>query len=257
MKKTVFIVGIMLIVALLVTGSVLAIRSGEPDNGAHPWVGFAVGPNSGGLSACSGSLISSRVFLTAAHCFDGNAPASSIFVTFEENGLAAFLSGNGVSGTFHPHPNWCVGCGPGLPGFDTNDVAVVVLDVDVAGPYATLPSVGLVDTLSMRTGITSVGYGERRFNPSDPSAAFERYKGRSELIASNHVISDEYIKLSANPAQGKGGTCFGDSGGPNFLGDSTTILAVNSFVTNGNCTGVTYSNRVDSANVLNFIAQFP
>ena len=57
--------------------------------------------------------------------------------------------------------------------------------------------------------------------------------------------------MTANPSQGRGGTCFGDSGGPILLGD--TILGVNSFVNNDNCAGVTYSYRIDTAEALAFI----
>jgi hypothetical protein len=53
-----------------------------------------------------------------------------------------------------------------------------------------------------------------------------------------------------------GGTCFGDSGGP-ILNDGTdTVLAVNSYVTNGNCAGVTYSQRIDIPEVLAWIESF-
>jgi hypothetical protein len=73
----------------------------------------------------------------------------------------------------------------------------------------------------------------------------------SQLIQSNDVISAEFLKLTANPGQGKGGTCFGDSGGP--ILDGNKVLGVNSFVTNANCAGVTYSNRVDTHDALEFI----
>jgi hypothetical protein len=87
---------------------------------------------------------------------------------------------------------------------------------------------------------------KRRGNPFEQSDSdVTRYYVPAELVASKHVHSDEYIKLTANPAQGKGGTCFGDSGGPDLLGGTNIILAVNSYVTNVNCTGVTYSNRID------------
>jgi hypothetical protein len=80
-----------------------------------------------------------------------------------------------------------------------------------------------------------------------------RFFAPSLLIQSNNRQSTEFLKLSANPAQGKGGTCFGDSGGPNLLGGTNIVLGVNSYVTNGNCSGVTYSQRVDLPDILQFI----
>jgi hypothetical protein len=40
------------------------------------------------------------------------------------------------------------------------------------------------------------------------------------------------------------------------LGGTNTLLAVNSYVTNGNCAGVTYSNRIDLPYALDFIQSF-
>jgi hypothetical protein len=80
-----------------------------------------------------------------------------------------------------------------------------------------------------------------------------RFFAPSQLIQSNNLSSDEFIKLTANPSHGKGGVCFGDSGGPDILSGSNVVLAVNSYVTNGNCAGVTYSNRVDLPDILTFI----
>src|SRR5436305_119173 len=86
----------------------------------------------------------------------------------------------------------------------------------------------------------------------DDNDIFTRFFAPSQLIASNDRISGEFLKLSANPGQGQGGTCFGDSGGPNLLDDTSTILGVNSFVTNGRCNGVTYSFRIDTPEALSF-----
>jgi hypothetical protein len=112
----------------------------------------------------------------------------------------------------------------------------------------------------MGTAVDLVGYGVQGFvrGHGKPQQVFlfTRYFAPSRLIQSNNVQSVEFIKLSANPAKGRGGTCFGDSGGPDLLGGTNTVLAVNSYVTNGNCAGVTYSNRVDSQEVLDFIAGF-
>ncbi len=81
--------------------------------------------------------------------------------------------------------------------------------------------------------------------------AFTRYRARDQLVQSRNRISDEFLKVSANPAQGKGGSCFGDSGGRNLLGD--TILGVNSFLSSSDCAGVTYSYRIDTTEALSFI----
>jgi secreted trypsin-like serine protease len=53
-----------------------------------------------------------------------------------------------------------------------------------------------------------------------------------------------------------GGTCFGDSGGPQFLNGGTTVIAVTSFGLNGNCAGVGGGYRVDGADDLAWLATF-
>ncbi len=76
------------------------------------------------------------------------------------------------------------------------------------------------------------------------------------LLQARITLVGEYIKLSANSAKGKGGTCFGDSGGPDFIAGTNVFIAVNSFVTNGNCAGVTYSSPIDTGFALTFINSF-
>jgi hypothetical protein len=76
-----------------------------------------------------------------------------------------------------------------------------------------------------------------------------RFFARTTLVASNNSISDEFLKLHSN----KGGTCFGDSGGPDLLGGTNVVLAVNSFVANLVCSGNTYSYRVDTPQALSWI----
>ena len=67
-------------------------------------------------------------------------------------------------------------------------------------------------------------------------------------------LAPDFLKLSAKPTGDNGGTCFGDSGGPNFQSGTNIILGINSFVTNGNCSGVTYSYRADTAAARAFLA---
>jgi Trypsin len=251
---------VVLVVALVVPTSVLAITNGQPDGNAHPYVGIAIQfiPDMPGfVNVCSGAALSSTVFLTAAHCFDPSLP---VYVSYK-SGPPLSLANDFTEGTFHPDPDWCPACRPGLPGFDTHDVAVITLNEPVnPGGFAVLPSEGLVDTLPMGTEVDLVGYGVQGFvrGGGQPQQVFlfTRYYAPTVLVQSNNRTSTEFIKLQANPSKGTGGTCFGDSGGPDLLGGTNIVLAVNSYGTNGNCAGVTYSNRVDLPDILDFINSF-
>jgi secreted trypsin-like serine protease len=50
-----------------------------------------------------------------------------------------------------------------------------------------------------------------------------------------------------------GGTCFGDSGGPNFVGTSSVVGGVTSFGLNGTCGGSGGVFRVDRSWSLNWL----
>lgn len=259
--KRIFLSFALTLALLLGTQSnALAVTNGQPDGNRHPYVGVAIQfiPDQPGVvSVCSGSALSSTVFLTAAHCFDPSLP---VYVSFKSEPPFS-LANDFTEGTFHPHPDWCIGCGPGLVRFDTNDVAVITLNEPAnPGGFAALPSEGLVDTLPMGTAVDVVGYGVQGFvrGGGQPQQIFlfTRYYAPTVLVQSNNRTSTEFIKLQANPSKGTGGTCFGDSGGPDLLGGTNTVLAVNSYVTNGNCAGVTYSNRVDLPDILEFIESF-
>ena len=251
MRRTLLLLATMALAILLASGVAQAIINGQPDGNRHPYVGLVTDEE----WVCSGSLISPTAFITAAHCFD--RPGQAVFVTFDPDGFFGDEPSIFYEGTWYPHPEFCIGCAGGLVGFDRNDVAVVIFDEPLdpsvtLGRYARLPAEGLVDTLTQKTPVTVVGYGiQDRLKDFDEGEAFTRYYARAELIQADSRISDEFLKVTANPSQGKGGSCFGDSGGPILKGN--TILGVVSFGTNINCAGQSYAYRIDTAEALTFV----
>lgn len=267
-----YILGSMVLVFALVVGLVLgfgggtkAITNGEPDGDGHPYVGMVVFDVGGGPAwRCSGSLISPTVVVTCGHCTDGADAARVWFETdLTANPEYPFGGTTSVEGTPYTHPDFCMGCRQGLPGFAYHDVGVVVLDEPVImDEYAELPEAGLVDTLRVMTDVELVGYGVQ-WQEGTGMSPYNRWRGTrmrhfapAKLVASKHVQSDEFITITLNPAQGKGGSCFGDNGGPNILGGTNTVLAVSSYVTNPNCKGIGYSNRIDTPAALEFINSY-
>ncbi|MGH2357324.1 MAG: trypsin-like serine protease, partial [Candidatus Limnocylindria bacterium] len=65
-------------------------------------------------------------------------------------------------------------------------------------------------------------------------------------------FTGSFSMLLSNNAN-TGGACFGDSGGPNFLRDSTAVAGITSFGLNVTCAGTGGVFRTDRQDVLDFI----
>lgn len=241
---------VLALLALLVAAAPAgAITYGQPDGNRHPFVGALVGTFSGGTYPyCSGTLISPTVFLTAAHCDLGTA---TVYVTFaSEFSPKAKLH----QGTFYADPLYP------QPQNDPHDIAVVVFDKPIRGiTPARLLSAGQLETLSQGQQFTAVGYGgqEAVNGPGGPVIAY--LDTREYAVSSFSALGPGYLRLSQNPATGDSGTCYGDSGGPNFLGagaTETNIIAGTTITGDSLCKSTNVTYRLDTASARNFLGQF-
>ena len=256
-----------------------AITDGTLDGNGHPAVVLLL-MEVGGLPAfrCSGTLLSPTVLLTAGHCTNNfpDGPYTGMRVFTESDVQAGigktnnypYAGPNAVEAvSWAAHPLYQTGP------FTLHDVGVVILKapgvVLPQSQYGVLPSVNQFDVLHSRRGqqddtFTAVGYGLQESFP-DP-ASFLAHNSRTRYVATPKLLQintpgftgDFSMLLSNN--HNTGGTCFGDSGGPNFYGSDQTetkiVAAVTSFGINGNCAGTGGVFRLDRQNVLDFVQSY-
>ena len=241
------ILALTLMATLVTAAPVGAITFGSVDGALHPNVGGLVSPtqySDGTWLYCSGTLIAPTVFLTAAHCAEDNGPA---VVTFD----TAYVAGDKTySGTFHVDPLY-----PG-PVSDPHDVAVVVLAKPVKGiTPARLPAAGSLSALSSNQLFTSVGYGANEVTNGPGGHRYLYNDVRMVATGTLNSTNKAWLRISMNPSAGNGGTCYGDSGGPNFLG-ITNIVAATTITGDAVCRATNVDYRMDTASARAFLSQF-
>ncbi len=80
---------------------------------------------------------------------------------------------------------------------------------------------------------------------------------RMFAFSSYESLNGGYLRLSQNPATGDGGTCFGDSGGPNFLDVNGGQILVASTVTgDAVCRSTNVVYRLDTVSARKFLSNF-
>jgi hypothetical protein len=223
-----------------------AITYGSPDGNGHPNVGGLVSQtqySDGTWLYCSGTLISPTVFLTAAHCAEGD----SVGVSFDR----AYQAGDAVSyGAWHADPLY------GKSQSDPHDIAVVVFPKAIKGiTPARLPAANSLASLSSAQRFTSVGYGAYAVTNGPGGHAFLYDDVRGVATGTLNAINPSWLRISMNPAIGDGGTCYGDSGGPNFLG-TTDIVAATTITGDYVCRATNVDYRLDTASARAFLKAY-
>ena len=274
------VLAVLLALSLFMTGSAFAITGNYVADYDHPFVGLVViyGADGEFLWRGSGSLISPTVVLTAGHVVDAAEGAVSARVYFQQNaganydpllqydpvsGYPLYDSKDGMSRTSDELYNFGFSNFAGFP--NTQDVGLIILDdpIDV-GELGVLPTPGLLDSLATKRGpqkpvFTVSGYGLTKAVQEHSALSDISYRSRlmaeSTLVSLNSHNTDGFNLQTQGNGDGRGGTLFGDSGGPVFLGgpDSNVIVGVTSFVMNSLGRGTNYAYRIDTQDVLDWI----
>jgi hypothetical protein len=264
------------LVAALITGSLMAPRRAKAitygyidSTGIYSNTGAFIvkSPTTGQIfPICSGTMITPNVFLTASHCtiyyeqelaplgftvyvsLDGSIP----FGALTSNTTTLFSVSDVVT-----NPNY------NQRQSDSGDIGALILTANVNGVTpATLPSCGLLDQLSAQNGLknavfTAVGYGLQNRVVGGGVPYFQDVNPIPRMYAFStfNALNRGYIRLSQNPSTGNGGTCFGDSGGPDFLTvNGKPVLAAITITGDSVCRSTNVDYRLDTTSAQGFLA---
>lgn len=243
--KRIFVAAVL--ATLMVPTAADAITNGIPDENAHPNVGglvSAIQYSDGTWLYCSGTLISPTIFLTAAHCGEDG---ERVGVTFD----TAYVEGDKVYfGTFEADPAY------NQAQSDTHDIAVVVFDKAIKKiTPATLPSEGSLSSLSGSQTFVPVGYGAYEVTNGPGGHTYLYNDVRMKTVGTLNSINPTWLRISMNESTGDGGTCYGDSGGPNFLGDTNVIASI-TITGDAVCRATNVTYRLDTQSTRAFLSQY-
>ena len=252
------LVVVAVLAALMPAGQSSAITFGNFDGNRHPNVGAIVAEwrEEGQKDLlCSGTLIDERVFLTAAHCTEYLASIDigpdEVWVTFdptfdEDSPL--------IAGAYTSHPGY------NQRQSDPKDIAVVELEEDGGADPAILPEANRLTRMRNAGTLdgewfTAVGYGTVRENKKKGPHALEDNDNRYYATQEFNTLTKSWLKLSMNPSTGSGGTCYGDSGGPHFLRDTSLIVSI-TITGDAQCRATDVTYRLDTRVARNFLDDF-
>ena len=249
--------GLVLASALIVPAQAITNGVPEADPGGkdHPWVGALLrlpreGEDVEAQATCTGTMISNRVMVTAAHCpFIDGGEVSVTFanqVDFEQSPADQGIEGTFVRNQFYKTAT-------------EYDIAAVVFPASSSPGvgHASLADLGFLDVkkqqglLTSATQFTMVGYGGTypTNEPGGGGPVIAHPATKMWTVGTFKSMNQNQLQTSQKAKKGEGGTCSGDSGGPTFWGAGTgeTDTLVSTAITGDTtCKSLNVTARMDS-----------
>jgi hypothetical protein len=231
-----------LVSVLALAGGAAAITGGTQTGPAqYTYVGalFGTAPGLGAQLFCSGTRIGQTSFLTAAHCVDSilTVPGAKFLVTFDNDSTR----GDYVPATLTAK---------------STALDLAVLTIPPGGTWVQIAPAGYLDQQGKQlkyATFTNVGYGV--FDPvNHPKGPVEQFDGQRRYSTSGfNALTKQFLRLSQNPSHSLGGTCTGDSGGPQFYGGYQVSVTITGDTM---CHATNVDQRLDTPEAQAFLAPF-
>jgi trypsin len=272
---------------LALASGAAAITNGQPDGSLHSNVGaLYVSTPMGPFLICSGTLVAPGVFLTAAHCVGAPPPIlqrTTFLISFAPvYDESSFIPTAGTNVVIDPAFSGAQG--------DPHDIAIIRFDATAARGIqpVKLPRLGFLDAfvvsgkhdngrhIGSRDRVVKLKHSANASNGKDNGNNGKRKKpDKNAFVDVGYGITDisqfdqgsdgtrrfavsgdpqldaSFLTLSQDASQGFGGTCVGDSGGPQFLGDVQVSITLGG---DDNCTQFGVNLRLDTAAAQAFLA---
>jgi MYXO-CTERM domain-containing protein len=224
-------------------------RDTNPAHAAVVFIEMTVGQ---GIGMCTGTLVDTRVVLTAAHCIVTSAAQTRVGFGSAAYGAQADMAWRSVA-SVHVHPNYQDLSDTTPP---VNDIAIILLAQDPPAevvPLPYLPASLAVTEADLGASLEVVGFGQTagtgpeqtkltvpaslRWLCLTPGGCTYPYQG-SYVVGAQNTLGN---------SQETGGVCQGDSGGPYFISRAGTqyVAGVTSYG-DQSCGVFAFATKVDA-----------